>query len=85
MTALPNLPGRANSRANGINDKGQIVGACGERAVLWERGKPTDLNALQPPKSGWILTTANAINAKGWIVGDGLLDGKPRGFLLRPY
>jgi hypothetical protein len=34
--------------------------------------------------SGWSLRKATAVNAQGWIVGDGFLNGAPRGFLLVP-
>jgi len=34
--------------------------------------------------SGWVLTTAEAINDQGWIVGNGYKNGTARGFLLVP-
>jgi len=34
--------------------------------------------------SGWVLTTAEAINELGWIVGNGTYGGISRAFLLVP-
>ena len=57
-------------------------------AFLWEIdpmtgiGHMIDLNDLIPAGTGWILTAATAINENGDIVGAGLLDGVPQGFLL---
>lgn len=44
----------------------------------------TDLNAEISPGTGWVLVRANAINESGQIVGEGLLDGQQRAFLLTP-
>jgi probable HAF family extracellular repeat protein len=44
----------------------------------------TDLNSLLPANSGWELTTANAINEQGQIVGSGKKDGQTKAFLLTP-
>ena len=58
--------------ANGINDRGQVVGIT-DVAVLWSEGARYDLNtlvvagALSPD---WVLTSAHDINNRGWIVGD---------------
>ena len=75
-------------QADGLNNKGQIVGNYWTpdniRAFLWQNGKVTDLNLLIPAHSGWQLLAAVAINSQGWIVGSGLHNGIERGFLLRP-
>jgi len=34
--------------------------------------------------TGWVLTTAEAINDQGWIVGNGYYNGAARGFVLVP-
>lgn len=66
---LGDLPGQERSSANGINNKGQIVGASSgpmfdrEHAVLWDNGKITDLTARGLPG------TAEGINDRGQIVG----------------
>ena len=41
-----------------------------------------DLNTMIDEKSGWVLQAAYGINDHGVIVGEGLLNGAPRGFRL---
>jgi probable HAF family extracellular repeat protein len=88
MRDLGTLPGDASSQANGINASDQAVGWSGtadgsmSRAFLWQNGAMSDLNTLIPSGSGWILTTATAINDAGQIAGSGLHAGQPRAFLL---
>jgi probable HAF family extracellular repeat protein len=54
-------------------------------AFRWtDERKVEDLNTLIPAGSGWGLLSANDINDAGWIVGDGLLNGRTRGFMLIP-
>jgi probable HAF family extracellular repeat protein len=74
------------SFADDINDDGVIVGSAGGRAFLYRDGAWTDLNTLIPANSGWVLTTAVAINNAGQIVGTGTVNGGTRyqGFLLTP-
>jgi len=43
-----------------------------------------DLNTLLPANSGWTLTSAQAINNKGQIVGYGIHNGTERAFLMTP-
>jgi probable HAF family extracellular repeat protein len=55
------------SRANDINNLGQIVGAAGladgrGHAFLYENGTMIDLNTLIDPASGWVIGGAAAIN-----------------------
>ncbi len=80
MTALGEGKG---SSAAAINDSGQIVGAIGGTAVLWDGGTIIDLNTLLPPGSGWRLQRAHDINNAGEIVGNGIFDHRARAFLLR--
>lgn len=78
--------------ASDVSDAGLVVGSMQlergpgilNRAVLWESGRPTDLNAEVPPGSGWVLWFASAINSRGQIVGWGSLDGRTQAFLLTP-
>ncbi len=77
--------------ADGINDRGQIVGMGGlgvgpERAALWLdwRLPACDLNERIAAHSGWRLGYATAISDRGQIVGRGTLRGRPRAFLLTP-
>ncbi len=86
---LAPLPSMETSAAYAVNGTDQVVGtsqtASGmKRATLWQNGRPTDLNTLLPPHSGWVLTEARAINDHGQIAGQGFLNGKPCAFLLTP-
>jgi probable HAF family extracellular repeat protein len=71
-----------------VNASGQVVGTSSpavsgfNHAFLWQNGTLTDLNDLLPSGSGWVLTTAYALNNSGVIVGDGLFNGAPRAFRL---
>jgi probable HAF family extracellular repeat protein len=76
-----------------INNSGAIVGSADIRnntgyevyhAVIFEKGKPVDLNTLIPAGSAWVLTSATSINAGGAIVGYGQIGGVSHGFLLTP-
>lgn len=44
----------------------------------------TDLNAVLPSGSGWVLTSAVAVNDSGFIIGYGTRNGTTRPFLLAP-
>jgi probable HAF family extracellular repeat protein len=86
------------SKANGINDNGQIVGLTDgvfddggiTHAALWTINADgsvtlTDLNSLVAG-SGWVLAEATSINDKGQIVGWGTIgegfDAQTHAFLL---
>lgn len=78
-----------DSYAYGINAVGKVVGRAetetgGRRAFLWNKGKMFDLNNLIAPDSGWFLSSANAINNRGQIVGTGGYHNQQRAFLLTP-
>jgi probable HAF family extracellular repeat protein len=83
------------SSAADVNDRNQVVGSswlvsvntslydpAQYHAFLWVDGLMRDLNELIDPAAGWILTAAVAINENGAIVGTGILNGEPHGFLL---
>jgi probable HAF family extracellular repeat protein len=85
--------GGGNSIALGINSAGHVVGNAStsgdvaSHAVLWSGGSTVDLNDfldVAAVRDGWTLTSAVAINDKGWIVGDAYntITGVSRGFLL---
>ena len=83
--------GGDSSRANAINNHGQIVGTSNDydnepHAFVWQDGLMYDLNHLVPPNSGWRLQVANHINECGQIVGYGNLttSERYRAFLLTP-
>lgn len=62
-----------NATAWAINDAGEIVGSRGGIAYIWTDGVMTLLPALidaNAALAGWIPTSANGINDKGWIVGE---------------
>ena len=55
------------------------------RPFIWsQRTGMRDLNTLIPQNGGWVLQSATDINVWGQIVGQGTLNGLPRGFLLTP-
>jgi len=88
LTDLGTLTGGNSSRANALNELGQVVGwsasSLGNRAFLYESGAMTDLNSLIDPTTGWVLREASDINESGQIVGWGLLNGQTRAFLITP-
>jgi probable HAF family extracellular repeat protein len=87
MTDLGTLGG-IGSDALALNNIGVVVGssqiANGEvHAFAWTAGGGMrDLNNLIPINAGWVLTEATGVNDLGQIVGNGLLNGQPRAFLL---
>jgi probable HAF family extracellular repeat protein len=90
MTDLGTLGGQY-ACANGINNNGQVVGESWldatetMHAFLYEAGTMTDLNDLIAPNSGWILTTAAAINDNGQIICSGIdSSDQTDAFLLTP-
>ncbi len=88
MRGLGSIPRIPDSKAAALNDKGQVVGNAyfktDEAALLWQGGRVYELNTLVPPRSGWKLQNALAINSQGQIIGNGLHHGIRRGFLLTP-
>jgi len=72
----------AGSTANAINDQGIVVGISEGHAVAWAGGTLIDLNSLLPGGSGWVLTSANAINDADEIAGNGTYDGAAAAFEL---
>jgi probable HAF family extracellular repeat protein len=76
--------GSNGSVAYKINDSSQVVGTSSNIAFLWEDGEMKNLNDLIDPSAGWNLLSAYDINNKGWIVGDGIINGQQRAFLLVP-
>lgn len=95
LTGSCNLPthvgtlGTTFSLANGINNRGQVVGrsiaANGEdHAFIWSNGFMSDLNDQIPQASGWTLIEAESINGGGQIAGYGIVNGQTHAFLLTP-
>lgn len=101
LTTLPYFSNNFNSsKANAINDSGQIVGQALVSApstglntgYLYEDNELKDLNNLIPCDSGWRIDNATNINNMGEIIGYGLraevIDGETvnevRAFKLKP-
>ena len=87
VRSLPLLTVGWNGTPWAANEAGLIVGSADDadgqpHAVLWQDGHVRDLNDLLPADSGWRLTVAADVNESGQIVGQGYLDGQPRGYLL---
>jgi probable HAF family extracellular repeat protein len=67
--------------ALGLNNSGDVVGWAltdspvnphEERGFIFTHGAMTDLNLLLDPSvSGWVITSAKAINDSGWIAAEG--------------
>jgi probable HAF family extracellular repeat protein len=80
------------SYANGVNSRGQVLGALQHcpnspprEAFLWENGDLVNLNTLIPPGSEIVLGSANNANDRGEIVALGSLhNGDLRAVLLIP-
>lgn len=77
--------------ALGINKQDDVVGytllanANGQSgAFLYRKGVLTELRDLVDPSLGWRLDRAWAINDAGQIVGEGVLGGVTRAFLMTP-
>ncbi len=87
MTGLGTLGG-ANSCAFAINEAGAIVGkaqtADGSwNAFIYNAGVLTNLNSFLTEDSAFSsLTCAYDINAGGWIVGMGIVNGAEHAFLM---
>lgn len=83
---LGTLNGGLRSGAADINNLNEIVGysetSTGNHAFVWNTESGLlDLNEFIAAP-GWVLSTAIAISDAGDIVGTGLLNGQPHGFLL---
>ncbi len=86
------LPGDVYSLAEGLNDRGDIVGVsysagfASARAFLYHNGRTIDLNSVIPKTSGLSLLAANDINSRGYIAGQALVNGTTTtpAFLLTP-
>jgi hypothetical protein len=93
-TALPGmttvLAGENAGFINGLNNLGDAVGYIGDlngspsAPMLFTHGQVIDVNTLFPAGSGWVATSANAINDAGQIAGTGTLNRIPQAFVLSP-
>lgn len=75
------------SVAYDVDASGRVVGESAAadgmpHAFLWQDGEMIDLNDLLPAGSPWLLTRALALSDTGHVVGQGILEGVERAFLL---
>ncbi len=75
---LGTLPGASDSTALAMNERGDVVGQSGGRAVLWRNGRIVDLGT--PAGS---FSSAVDINEHGDVVGYSLIGGTYQAFLWR--
>jgi len=84
--------GVGESCVYGLNNRSHAVGVAhapdwsGAHAFLWKNGRFIDLNDKLPAGAAkhWHLINGVAINDRGEIVGDGVLDGVPMAYRLTP-
>ena len=85
-------PSCNSSRANAVNERGQVVGwswvlapngNTSEHATLWEGNRIVDLNDVVEETS-WSLREATTIDERGRILVDALHEGVWRVVLLTP-
>jgi probable HAF family extracellular repeat protein len=92
FTEIPVPDGFLGGHAQGINNKGQVVGTCwtpqtydlDQSAYVYSNGGSNDLNTLIPGGTGWKLQSAEKINDNGQITGWGQYGGQRQAFLLTP-
>ncbi len=91
MQDLGTLAGDFASSANGLNDRGEVVGVSldasfNPRAFLWRNGTMTDLNTLIPAGSPLYLLTGCSINYSRVIVGLAIdtSTGQPHAYMATP-
>jgi hypothetical protein len=98
MTELVGPSDYESCIANGINDRGEIVGQAAsitggaflrvdskQEALVYERGCWMVLSKLVVSNpTGLILDNATGINRRGQIIGQGSAQGAYRGFILTP-
>ncbi|HRJ26305.1 MAG TPA: hypothetical protein PLO61_02200 [Fimbriimonadaceae bacterium] len=94
LTGAGSDPNDDSNAIYGVNKWGDFVGGSeigntNNRAFLYRNDGANytlhNLNTFISPGSGWVLNTAFDINDRGWIVGEGTLNGVQRGFILYPY
>lgn len=87
---LGTLPGDTNARAVAINNAAQVIGYSDDgattRVFIWDfiSGMQDLHSLLDASGDTWTLWEVTAINNRGQIVGFGMHEGLPRGFLLTP-
>lgn len=83
MRKLLDMPG--TSFANGINDRGAVVGVVNGKGFLLDGGALTILDDLpQVRAAGWTSLRPKDISDRGWITGVGMHGGQLTAFVLVP-
>ncbi|APW63743.1 hypothetical protein [Paludisphaera borealis] len=77
---LSKVPGYEGGQGVALNNLGQVVG----NDFLYDGSTIRKLTELLPPTSGWSGLHPTDINDSGWIVGQGMIDGKLHAFLMTP-
>jgi probable HAF family extracellular repeat protein len=72
LRELPPRSGFSSAVANDVNDRGQVVGVSGGRAILWDEDEPRNLGAIS--SSSEATSRGNAIAANGLIAGTAQTD-----------
>lgn len=82
----PSDESQSETFATALNDRDLVVGVAGNKAILNVGGTTYDLNTLVTGAgcAQWILGGAADINDANVIVGAGLLNGVPHGYMLVP-
>lgn len=97
VSELPLLPGDIYGKATGINDAGEAIGMSGwriteqdgsaqESSVVWTDGGVHDIHDLldAATSQGYTIASLVAINGRGQIAAQAILNGVPRAVLLTP-
>ncbi len=72
LRELPPRSGFSSAVANDVNDRGQVVGVSGGRAILWDEDELRNLGAIS--SSSEATSRGNAIAANGLIAGTAQTD-----------
>jgi uncharacterized membrane protein len=78
--SLSKVPGYEGGQGVALNNQGQVVGTD----FLYDGSTIRKLADLILPSSGWSGLHPTDINDSGWIVGQGMIDGKLHAFLMTP-
>jgi len=81
--------GGAQSRAYGLNNRGDVVGEAQAangvfHGFIWTNGQMLDLNNLIPADPGLLITSARGIDEDGNIVAWGMRNGLVKAIVLSP-
>ncbi len=82
MTDLTTAAGFPEGRAWAVDGSGRVLHF---EAFLYDPNHGVfQLQDLIPPDSGWLIVNSRGLNSAGWIVGYGIHQGAPRGYVMIP-